>query len=132
MVGFLIMIAPLITVTYAIDKAGDGKAQAFSIWIKEFAVNVLIQPLHALSTSFIGSTNIVGTPALFPPTMSVKIWSPISIVFVLSAGEIAKTSPIIAIAFIMCMGAVERMIKVVFSLKGLVSLRGVDKMGKKQ
>lgn len=104
MVGFLIMIAPLITVTYAIDKAGDGKAQAFSIWTKEFAVNVLIQPLHAL----------------------------IYLVFVLSAGEIAKTSPIIAIAFIMCMGAVERMIKVVFSLKGLVSLRGVDKMGKKQ
>lgn len=104
MVGFLVMIAPLITVTYAIDKAGDGKAQAFAIWLKEFVVNVLIQPLHAL----------------------------IYMVFIGSAGEIAKTSPIIAIAFIMCMGAVERMVKIIFDLDKLVSLRGVDKLGKKQ
>lgn len=104
MVGFLIMIAPLITVTYGIDKAGDGKAQAFAVWMKEFVVNVLIQPLHAL----------------------------IYLVFVLSAGEIAKLSPIIALAFLMCMGVVERMVKVIFDLRGLVSLRGVDKFGKKQ
>ena len=102
MVGFLIMIAPLITVTYGIDKAGDGKAQAFSIWMKEFVVNVLIQPLHAL----------------------------IYLIFVLSAGEIAKVSPIIALAFIMAMGVVERMVKIIFDLKGLVSLRGVNKLGK--
>lgn len=102
MVGFLIMIAPLITVTYGIDKAGDGKAQAFSIWMKEYVVNVLIQPLHAL----------------------------IYLIFVLSAGEIAKVSPIIALAFLMCMGVVERMVKVIFDLKGLVSLRGLDKLGK--
>ena len=104
MVGFLVMIAPLITVTYGIDKAGAGKAQAFSVWMKEFVVNVLIQPLHAL----------------------------IYLVFVLSAGEIAKLSPIIALAFLMCMGVVERMVKVIFDLRGLVSLRGVDKFGKKQ
>ena len=48
MVGFLIVISPLITITYSIDKAGDGKAQAFSTWLKEFMVNILIQPLHAL------------------------------------------------------------------------------------
>ena len=102
MVGFLIMIAPLIIVTYGIDKAGDGKAQAFSIWMKEFVVNVLIQPLHAL----------------------------IYLIFVLSAGEIAKVSPIIALAFIMAMGVVERMVKIIFDLKGLVSLRGVNKLGK--
>ena len=104
MVGFLIMIAPVITVTYAIDKIGDGRAQAFSVWMKEFVTNVLIQPLHAL----------------------------IYLVFMFSAGEIAKVSPLIAIAFIFGMGAVERMVKVIFDLRGLVSLRGVDKLGKKQ
>ena len=28
-IGFLIVISPLITITYSIDRAGDGKAQAF-------------------------------------------------------------------------------------------------------
>lgn len=45
---FLAMIAPLITVTYAIDKAGDGKAQAFGKWMGEFVFNVLIQPFHCI------------------------------------------------------------------------------------
>ena len=47
-IGFLIMIAPIITITYSMDRAGDGKAQAFGLWMKEFILNVLIQPLHAL------------------------------------------------------------------------------------
>ena len=36
------------TVTYSIDKAGDGKAQAFGNWLSEFVMNVLVQPLHAI------------------------------------------------------------------------------------
>ena len=48
MVGLLIIVSPLITITYSIDKAGDNKAQVFSNWIQEFLLNVLIQPLHAL------------------------------------------------------------------------------------
>ena len=47
-VGFLIMIAPLITITYAIDKLGDGKAQALNAWLKEFSYNVLIQTFHCI------------------------------------------------------------------------------------
>lgn len=47
-VGFLIMIAPLITVTYAIDKMGDGKAQALNAWLKELVYNILIQPFHCV------------------------------------------------------------------------------------
>lgn len=104
MVGFLIVISPLITITYSIDKAGDGKAQAFSIWFKEFIVNVLIQPLHAL----------------------------IYLIFVLTANAIAATSPIVALAMLMAMGQVERMVKVIFDLRGLYSLRGVDKFMKKE
>ena len=47
-IGFLIMIAPLITITYSIDKIGDGKAQALNIWLKEFVFNILIQPFHCI------------------------------------------------------------------------------------
>ena len=32
-VGFLFVISPLVTITYPIDKAGDGKAQAYSAWL---------------------------------------------------------------------------------------------------
>lgn len=47
-VGFLIMIAPLITITYSIDKMGDGKAQALNTWLKELTYNILIQPFHCI------------------------------------------------------------------------------------
>ena len=46
-IGFLIVISPLITVTYAIDRAGDNRSQVFQSWGKELAVNLFIQPLHA-------------------------------------------------------------------------------------
>lgn len=46
--GFLIVIAPLITVTYSIDKMGDGKSQALNTWLKEFIFTVLIQPFHCI------------------------------------------------------------------------------------
>ena len=47
-IGFLMIIAPLITITYSIDKIGDGKAQALNTWMKEFIYNVLIQPFHCI------------------------------------------------------------------------------------
>lgn len=47
-VGFLIMISPLICITYSIDKMGDGKAQALNNWLKELSYNILIQPFHAI------------------------------------------------------------------------------------
>lgn len=47
-VGFLILISPLVTVTYAIDKMGDSKSQALNTWLKEFVYNILIQPFHCI------------------------------------------------------------------------------------
>lgn len=47
-IGFLIVISPLITITYAIDKVKDSKAQALNSWMKEFMFNVLIQPFHCI------------------------------------------------------------------------------------
>ena len=46
--AFLIIISPLITLTYAIDKIGDGKAQALGNWLREFIFTVLIQPFHCI------------------------------------------------------------------------------------
>lgn len=46
--AFLTLIAPMVALTYPIDKVSDGKAQAFNMWIKEFTYNALIQPLHLL------------------------------------------------------------------------------------
>lgn len=54
--AFLTMIAPLVALTYPIDKMNDGKAQAFDMWFKEYIFNLLIQPLHLiLYTVLIGS-----------------------------------------------------------------------------
>lgn len=47
-IGFLILISPLITLTYSIDKMGDGKAQALGTWLKEFIFTILIQPFHCI------------------------------------------------------------------------------------
>lgn len=46
--AFLTLIAPMVALTYPIDKVGDGKAQAFDMWVKEYVYNTLIQPLHCL------------------------------------------------------------------------------------
>ena len=46
--GFLIVISPLITITYSIDKMGDGKSQALNAWLKEFIFTVIIQPFHCV------------------------------------------------------------------------------------
>lgn len=44
--AFLIIISPLISITYSIDKIGDGKAQALGNWLKEFVFTILMQPFH--------------------------------------------------------------------------------------
>lgn len=47
-VAFLTMIAPLVALTYPIDKINDGSAQAFNSWLKEYIFNLLIQPMHMI------------------------------------------------------------------------------------
>ena len=46
---FLIAIFPLVMISYAIDKIGDAKSQAFGAWVNEFMVNVFIQSFHAIA-----------------------------------------------------------------------------------
>lgn len=86
-VAFLIVISPLITITYAIDKAGDNKAQAFNTWLKEFVINIVIQPIHAILYT----------------------------VFIFSALYISGQAPILAIIFFALLSRGERIArKVIF------------------
>lgn len=66
-IGLLVVVSPLITCTYSLDKAGDGKAQAFQILFKELIVNILMQPMHLfLYSVLLGfATNIIQEYPLF-------------------------------------------------------------------
>ncbi len=97
-VGFLVLISPLITITYPIDKIGDGKAQAFSVWLNELMMNVFIQPIHGL----------------------------IYLVFMFTAGEIAKQSVWVAVIFLLSLTRIEKIILRLFDLRKVTSLRPVD------
>lgn len=46
--AFLTMIAPLICLTYPLDKVKDGQAQALSMWLREYIFNALLQPMHLI------------------------------------------------------------------------------------
>lgn len=83
MMAFLTLIAPLVCLTYPIDKIGDGKAQAFNMWLKEFVFNALIQPFHLLLYAiFIGSAM----------NLAAKNWfySIVCLVFIFEAEKILK------------------------------------------
>lgn len=86
--GFLVIISPLITVTYAIDKADDGKAQAYTAWMSLFISNTFMQAVHALMYA----------------------------IFVFSASSIAEKAPMIAIIFFIGILKGEEMFKKLFNL----------------
>lgn len=48
MIAILLMIFPIIMITYAIDKINDGSAQTFETWLKEFTINIIVQIAHAV------------------------------------------------------------------------------------
>lgn len=86
---FLIIISPLVTVTYAIDKAGDNRAQAFTMWFKELLSKYMLQVVHAVTY----------------------------VLFIAAAGEIAKTMPLLAAFFLWAMGRAEIIIRNVVGLQ---------------
>lgn len=64
--AFLTLIAPIVSLTYPIDKINDGQAQGFNKWFREYIFNLLLQPLHLLlyyvlvaSAFQLSSTNII-------------------------------------------------------------------------
>lgn len=102
-VSFLVIISPLITITYSMDKAGDGKAQAFENWFKEYLTNILIQPLQAI----------------------------LYLVFIFSASQIAIKAPVVGIIFLLSLTRAEKIVKTIFNLRGLSSLSTMKLFNKK-
>lgn len=87
-VGFLLIISPLITITYAIDAVKDGKSQVYQKWLKEILFNVFIQDIHAVTYA----------------------------VFIFSAGEIAKQEPIMAAILFMTLSRTVKIIRTTLKL----------------
>ena len=85
-IAFLTLIAPIIAFTYPIDKLADGQAQGFSMWLKEYIFNALLQPMHYL----------------------------LYYVMVGSAIEISTKNPLYAIVVLMFMTEAEKMFKKIF------------------
>ena len=86
--AFYTMIAPLVALTYPIDKVGDGKAQAFNFWFKEYTMNAIIQPIHLILYT----------------------------VFVTSAISLAKTNILYATVVLVFLLPVEKLIKKMFGV----------------
>ena len=86
--AFFTMIAPLVALTYPLDKMRDGKAQAFNLWFKEYTMNAILQPVHLILYT----------------------------VLVSSAMELAIENPIYAIFAIAFLLPAEKFIKKMFGL----------------
>lgn len=85
-VSFLVLIAPIITITYSIDKMGDGKSQAVNTWLKEFVYNILIQPFHCVIYLVFGTTAV----SLMNGSLASSVLAIIMIIFILQAEKIIK------------------------------------------
>ena len=92
-VGFLLIISPLITITYAIDAVKDGKSQVYQTWLKEIIFNVFIQDIHAVTYA----------------------------VFIFSAGEIAKEEPIMAAILFMALSRAVKVVKTTLKLSSNIT-----------
>lgn len=83
MLAFFTMIAPLVALTYPLDKIKDGKAQAFNYWFKEYMFYALLQPLHMLLyTVFVSSALSVAANNL--------IYAIVALAFIIPAEKIVK------------------------------------------
>ena len=85
-VAFLTLIAPIVALTYPIDKMNDGTAQGFNMWLKEYTFNALLQPLHQIMYYI-----LVG-----------------------SAVSIALDNPIYGVVVLMFMTEAEKLLKTIF------------------
>lgn len=99
--GFLIVISPLITVTYSATKTKisgkGGKAAAFDTWLQEYMVNAFLMPLHA----------------------------GIYMVFIISANEIFKVAPFLSVIFFATLSRAERIVKNILGMRKKSSIHSM-------
>ena len=92
-VGFLFIVSPLITITYAIDAVKDGKSQVFNRWLREFIYNIFIQAIHAI----------------------------VYTVFIISVGEIVKEIPLFGIFLFLSLSRAEKIVEKTFKLSSSIT-----------
>lgn len=84
--AMLTLIAPLVALTYPIDKINDGKAQGFNMWLKEYIFNALLQPMHLILYTIIIS----------------------------SVSALVESNPLYAIVALGCMTPMEKLLRKIF------------------
>ena len=81
--AFFTLIAPLITLTYPLDKIKDGQAQAFNMWIREYLFTSLIQVVHlVIYTVLVGSAIVL--------VEDYPLYGIIAVLFIKQAEKIIK------------------------------------------
>ncbi len=96
--AFLIVISPLVLAQHAFDKIGDGQAGAFKSWLTEFALNVAMQPIHAVVFS----------------------------IFMVIAANIMESAPLLAVIFFAALSRTERVVRGLLSIKKTNTVQGLD------
>lgn len=99
-VAFLVIISPLICATYAIDKIGDNRSQAFDHFFSEFIMLVLKQPVH-----------------LF-----------LYMIFIASAGNLFDSNSLLLVVFLFAMSSMEKVIEKMILRSKAVLVRGINEM----
>lgn len=84
--AFLTLIAPIVALTYPIDKANDGSAQGFEMWLREVIFNALLQPMHHILYYILVSSSLT----------------------------LAANNPIYGIVALMFMSQAEKLLKQIF------------------
>lgn len=89
--AILTLVAPVIAISYSIDKIKDGKSQSLGAWMKEYVYNVFLQMIHAIVYAiFIGFIfDIIRNGETFDliPNMILIL---VALNFILKADEIIK------------------------------------------
>ena len=97
-IGFLVVVSPVISVTYAIDKIGDGKSQVLTNFFKEFNDSVLVGLIY---------------PLLY-------------LVYMYALSPIVAVSPLLALFVITQFSRAEKTIKGMLNLRKLTTIRSSD------
>lgn len=96
--GFLTIIAPLMAVTYSVDKLKDDKSQVLGKFYREYFFAYFLQPLHCF----------------------------MYLLYLGALGAIATVSPIMGLFLLSLFGRVEKIIKGAFDSRDLMVIRSSE------
>ena len=80
---FLTLIAPLVALTYPLDKIRDGKAQAFNYWLREYTINAMLPIIHLILYTIL-ITSAIDLVKIAP------LYAIVALAFIIPAEKIVK------------------------------------------